>query len=394
MRFLKLIMRKRYFVYLLAAISSGAILLSSGLSTVTTSAQGTNSIYLTPASGGYAVGANFTVTVRVNTTDQVNAVTADMSYSSNLQYISIDGSGSAFGIDASSSGGGGSVSINRATITPVSGDQLVSRVTFKVLSAGTGTVSMNSSSQALSSTTNQNVVATRNGGSYTLQGGSSPSPSPTPTPTPAPTPSPTPGSTPTPTPSPSAKTSTNLPKTTIAAQGNPATTPLPGGSTVELAAPATLETTTDGTKEILKVEYILNGKVVSTDTTPPYAHNVNTVNLRNGTYSLTSKTYYKDGKVDSSKVSLVVKNPFGLTQLWLQLKHYAWLIVILLIVAGELFYLKFVRGKGSFKPKGRGSSSQGNATGHGSVVVGGSGASAVTPSASGAVVSPSQVPKV
>lgn len=390
MRFLKSIMRKRYFVYLAAAVASGAILLSSGLSAVTTSAQGTDSIYVTPASGSYAVGASFTVTVRVNTTDQVNAVTADLNYSSNLQYISIDGSGSAFGIDASSNGGNGKVSINRATITPVSGDQLVARVTFKALSAGTGSVDMASSSQALSSTTNQNVVATRNGGSYSLQGGSSPSPSPSPTPTPTASPTPTPS----PTPSASAKPTTNLPRTTIATQGNPSTTPLPGGSTVELAAPATLETTTDGSKEILKVEYLMNGKVVTTDTTPPYSHNVDTTKLRNGSYSLTSKTYYRDGKVDSSKVSLVVNNPFGLTQLWLQLKHYAWLIIILLVVAGELFYLKFIRGKGSFKPKGRIGSSQSNTTGHGDVVVGGNGASAVTSSASGAVVSPGQAPKV
>lgn len=393
MKLLKAILRKRYFVYLLAAVVSGAILVSNGLNAATTNAQGTDSLYVTPASGSYAVGASFTVTVRVNTTDQVNAVTADLTYSSNLQYISIDGSGSAFGIDASSSGGGGNVSINRATISPVSGDQLVARVTFKVLSAGTGTIGMAGSSQALSSSTNQNVVSTRNGGSYALQGGSSPAPSPAPTPTPSPSPSPTPSSTPTPTPSTNTKTTTNLPKTTIATQGNPTTTPLPGGSTVELAAPATLETTTDGAKEILKVEYLMNGKIVSTDTTPPYAHNINTAKLRNGNYSLTSKTYYKDGKVDTSKVSLVVKNPFGVTQLWLQLKHYAWLIVILLIVAGELFYLRFIRGRASFKPKGRGGASQGNNSGHGDVVVGGSAPPAV-PSASGAVVSPGQATKV
>lgn len=374
MKLLKWVLQKRHYVYVLAVMAAGIVMLSDGLQGQRTSAQGVNSMYVTPASGTYSVGANYTVSVRVNTTDQVNAVTADLTYSTNLQFVSIDGSGSAFGIDASSSGGGGTVSINRATITPVSGDQLIAKVTFKALAAGTGTVGVAGSSQALSSATNTNVVSTRNGGSYTLQGASSPAPTPAPTPTPTPV-TPTPNPSPSPSPStPSAKTTTNLPKTTIAAQGNPATTPLPGDSTVELSAPATVETTTDGTKEVVKVEYLLNGKVVSTDTAPPYAHNIDTTKLRNGTYVLTSKTYYRDGKTDSSKASLVVNNPFGMTQLWLQLKHYAWLIIILLIVAGELIYLKFFRGRGSFPTlkKPGSTASGGGAEGGGPTGVGGS----------------------
>lgn len=370
MRLLKWVLQKRHYAYMLAIMAAGGVLLSNGMQGRHTSAQGTNSMYVTPASGTYAVGANYTLSVRINTTDQVNAVTADLTYSSNLQFVSIDGSGSAFAIDASSSGGSGTVSINRATITPVSGDQLVAKVTFKALSAGNGTVTVANSSQALSSSTNTNVIAARNGGAYTLQGASTPTPTPT-TPSPSPATPTAPSPSPSPTPStPQAKT-TNLPKTTIAAQGNSSTTPLPGDSKVELSAPATVETTTDGTKEVAKVEYLLNGKVVSTDTTPPYAHNIDTTRLRNGTYALTTKTHYRDGKIDSSKASLLVNNPFGLTQLWLQLKHYAWIIIILLVVAGELIYLRFFRGRTLFPKIDKPSSTASTSAGSGPVVGGG-----------------------
>jgi len=391
MKFIGWVLQKRHYVYVLAVLAAGTALLSNNFQTQQLSAQGTNSMYLTPASGSHAVGATYVVSVRTNTTDTINAVTADLTYSANLQFVSLDGNGSAFAIDASSSGGNGSVSINRANIGAVSGDQLVSKVTFRVLSAGTGTVNVAGSSQALSSNTNQNVIGTRNGGSYTLQGPATPTPTPTPTPNPTPTPTPSPTPNATPTPAPAAKSTTNLPKTTIASQGNPTTTPLPGDSTVELSAPITVETTGDGMKEIVKVEYIMNGKVVSTDTTPPYSHNIDSTKLRNGTYSLTSKTYYKDGKADTSKASLVVKNPFGLDQFLLQLKHYAWLIIILLIVAGELVYLKFVRGRG-FKYSKKSDGTPTNTTGHGNVIVGGS-SGMVNPTPSATIITPVQTPK-
>jgi len=346
MKSLNWLLQKRHIVYVIAIAASATVLAADGLGLRPAGAQAANSLYLSPASGTYTTGANFTVAVRVNTSGDINAVGADMTYGPNLQYVSIDSNGSAFSIDASSTGGNGLVSISRATITPVSGDQLVAKVTFKALSAGTGVVTMAGSSQALSSSTNQNVLAARNGGSYSIMTPTTPVAPTSATPTPLAPATPSAGTTRGGTPT----ATTSLPKTTIATQGNPTTTPLPGDSTVELSEPATVETSAEGGREIAKVEYLLNGKVVSTDTAPPYAHNIDTKSMRNGTYSLTSKTYYVDGKTDTSKVSLVVNNPFGLKQLWLQLKHYAWLIIILLIIAGELVYLKFIRGR---KPSGR-----------------------------------------
>ena len=331
-------------------------------------AQTANSIYVTSASGSYKVGDSFTVSVRVNTSDPINAVGARLSYSDSLQFVSIDGGGSAFGIDASSTGGSGSVAIDRGTTVAVSGDQLVTKLTFKAVAAGNGSLQMLNGSQALSASTNQDVLSTRNGGTYTVaapvSGVTTPAPT-TPTPMtsiPAPT-------------APAPKT--NNSKTTIAPRGNSTPTPLPGDSTIELSAPATVETTADEGREINKVEYLLNGKLVSTDATPPYSHAIDTTNLANGKYSLTTKTYYEDGKIETSMASLVVNNPFGAKQLWLQLKRYVWLVVLLLAITGGLVYLRAFRGRGnSSHDHGKGGSEalKNLNTGHGAVFVGGSSA--------------------
>src|SRR4029078_5857401 len=96
MKIIRWVLKKRHYVYLFAVLAAGTALLSNNFDTQQLSAQGTNSMYLTPASGSYAVGTNYVVSVRTNTSDTVNAVTADLTYSSNLQFVSIDGSGSAF----------------------------------------------------------------------------------------------------------------------------------------------------------------------------------------------------------------------------------------------------------------------------------------------------------
>lgn len=385
MKSVRWILNKRHYVYVVGLVLAGGLLLTGGSNSQQISAQSADSIYLTPATGTYTVGNTFTVTIRENSSTAVNAAQADLGYSSNLEFVSIDGAGSAFGIDASSTGGGGSVSISRGNIAAVSGDQLISKVTFKVIGAGAASITMLPSSEVLSSTTNQNVATTRNGGSYTAAGAATPSPTPTPTPAATPT-SPTP--TPTPTTKPSASSATaSAPKsqaaTTIASQGSATATPLPGDSKVELKAPATVDAVPVDGKPVTKVEFLINNKVVSTDTTPPYSQSIDSDNMRNGTYSLTTKTYYKDGTIDSSVASFVVRNPLDVKQVLLQLKHFAWLIIILLIIAGELVYLKFFKNR----PHGNlpGSGGINAASGHGNVVIGGSsGGTAVQP----AVISP------
>lgn len=313
--------------------------------TTPVSAQAADSIYVTPASGNYPVGTSFTVSVRENTSTQVNAVQADLAYSSNIQFVSIDASGSAFGIDASSTGGGGVVSMSRGTIVPVSGDKLVAKVTFKVVAAGKATISMQESSVVLSSSTNTDVIKSRNGSSFEpQQGGTAPSPTPTPVVT---------------TPEPSTPAGNNgglargsLPVNTIAPLGSGQSSAMPGDSVVELEAPATIVTTPDATRKVMKVEYLLNGKLLATDDSPPYSYTLDTTQYRNGSYTFTTRTYYQDGAPDISNSTIVVKNKLTPHQLWLNVVHYAWLIVIVLVIVAEILYLKFFRRNRHRPPSG------------------------------------------
>jgi hypothetical protein len=325
-------------------------------------------MYVTPASGSYKVGDSFTVSIRVNTTDQINAVGARLAYGESLQFVSIDAAGTAFGVDATSTGGGGTVSIDRATITPVSGDQLLAKINFKAVASGSGSVQVLNDSEALSNATNQNVITERNGAIFTVAAAASGVTSIPTTNTPA-----------TPT-TPATVTKTNNSKTTIAPQGNSTPSPLPGDSVIELSAPATIETTDGDVGEISKVEYYLNKKLVHTDTAPPYSYSVDTTNLANGTYALGTKTFYKDGKTTMSTSSLVVNNAFGAKQLWLQLKRYAWVVALLIIAAGGLLYLKLLRGQGKsfFSKNDRGSGTIAT-SGHGAIVIGGQSSATIAP---------------
>ena len=289
---------------------------------------GDGTMYVNPSSGSYGVGQQFTVEVRENSNSTaVNASEADMNYSSNnLQFVSIDGTGSDFGVDAQKTGGDGKIVIARGNTSPLTGDKLLAKVTFKVTGTGTGTVEMASTSVTLSSSTNGDVIANRKGASYTL------------------TSTPGGGGNPTPTPPPSGGGG----GTTIAPTGNNKPLPVTGGSSIELSDPAVLQTT-DAAQNIKKVEYSLNGKLVATATQPPFSYTLDTRHIRNGTYKLTVKTYYKDGRIDSTDSSIVVKNPIDFTQVMLQLRHYAWLLLLVaLIVGGGIWFMFFRRpGDGS-----------------------------------------------
>lgn len=138
---------------------------------VTTS---TSQLYLTPASSSVLNGSTMTVAVRMNSgADTVNAVQANLLYNAaQLQYISMDYIGSAFTLQAVSSGGAGSVKIARATSgggEPTKGNQLVANVKFKVLTAGvSSTISFASSSVVIRSTDNANILTQSKPGVYRL----------------------------------------------------------------------------------------------------------------------------------------------------------------------------------------------------------------------------------
>ena len=130
-----------------------------------------NRIYLSPASANPGVGQTVTVEVRENSgATAVNAVQANFTYpTARLQFVSISADGSAFPVQAENSGASGQVKIARGTTTPVSGDQLLAKVTFKVTATGSAPLDFNTGTALASSTTHGNVLGATTGATYTLK---------------------------------------------------------------------------------------------------------------------------------------------------------------------------------------------------------------------------------
>ncbi|HSW79972.1 MAG TPA: Ig-like domain-containing protein [Candidatus Saccharimonadales bacterium] len=338
----KLKLRKQHAIYLVVFMLTGAAILASKAPNIAIHAASSDYMYLSPSSGSHSAGSTFTVQIKENSyTDTVNAVQADLTYpTAKLQFVSTSLSGTAFGVTASNTGGSGNISIALGTIAAVSGDKLVATVTFKALASGTANVTFKNSSAVLSSTTNQNVAVAFNGGTYTIPGTTTPPP-------PSPTPSPTPHPSPTPPPSSGSTKSTPPPPpaTSIAPKNNPKPVTIPDNSQVELNEQATVQTTPTNTGQVTKIEYYLNDKKVATVTQAPYNYSVDTTNMRNGTYKLTTKTYYQDGQVAAKNTSVIVKNPFGWNQFRLQARHYfAYVVIIILLIGFGTWYLIQRRG--------------------------------------------------
>jgi hypothetical protein len=126
------------------------------------------SMYLSSSKSVVYQNENVDVSVRMSTgTTKVNAVQANLSYStSSLQFISIT-AGSAFEIEAEKSGGGGSVKIGRGTLSPKSGDKLIATVRFKALkSSGTASITWAAGSQLVDDGTP--IATSQSGTSFTM----------------------------------------------------------------------------------------------------------------------------------------------------------------------------------------------------------------------------------
>ncbi len=136
-----------------------------------------SSLSVIPASSNVALGSTFTVTIRENSgIDTVNAVQADLTYpATKLQFNSIDVTSSAFSVQATNTGGAGTISIARGTSTPVSGDQIVAVVSFTAIGTGAANVAFAASSAVLSSVTNTNLLTITNPGVYTVADATAPS---------------------------------------------------------------------------------------------------------------------------------------------------------------------------------------------------------------------------
>jgi cell division septation protein DedD len=130
--------------------------------------NGSATMYLSPASTTLAQGASFDLDIHEDSgNDTVNAAQAFLSYSSNLTFVSITSSPD-FSVNATSTGGGGSVKVVRGTITPVTGDKIVATVRFTANTSGTGTVSFDSGSTVVRSNDNGKETMTFQNGTYNI----------------------------------------------------------------------------------------------------------------------------------------------------------------------------------------------------------------------------------
>lgn len=159
-------------VFVLISIPLTAFAAMQDRRQVTKAAAGTATMSLSPASKTLNQGESFTVQIREDSgTEPVNAVQANLTYDANmLDFVSIDDAGTAFGFPLDESGGGGSVKIARMSIPdPQTGDQLIVTVTFTAKTTpGATTIDFASGTAIVRSTDNVDILGSTTPGTYTI----------------------------------------------------------------------------------------------------------------------------------------------------------------------------------------------------------------------------------
>jgi hypothetical protein len=167
------------FAMLFAGVGCFLIFKSSAAPSPTTGANSTDSsatvmMWVEPATQQLKPNATLTAEVWIDSGSQeVNAVQAHLSYSPDkLDFVSIDSSTSAFSIEAESQGTNGQITVVRGTTKPLTGKQLVSKVTFRphtrIGHGGQVKLNLTSESRVLSSTNNKDILSSRTSGVYDL----------------------------------------------------------------------------------------------------------------------------------------------------------------------------------------------------------------------------------
>lgn len=159
-------------VFVLISIPLTAFAAMQDRRQVTKAAAGTATMSLSPASKTLNQGESFTVQIREDSgTEPVNAVQANLTYDANmLDFVSIDDTGTAFGFPLDESGGGGSVKIARMSIPDSqTGDQLIATVTFTAKTIpGATTIDFASGTAIVRSTDNVDILGSTTPGTYTI----------------------------------------------------------------------------------------------------------------------------------------------------------------------------------------------------------------------------------
>ena len=229
-----------------------------------TQAAETATMSLSPATKSINQGESFSVQIKENSnTEPVNAVQANLSYDvSMLDFVSINGEGSAFPVPLEESGGGGVVKIGRMLPgESATGDQLVATLNFTAKTTpGTATVSFSSGTALVRSTDNTDILGSTIPGVYTI--GDPP------------------------------------PVVTI-------TNPTEGE---EVSGEVNVTATATDNNGVSKVEFYVDSSLRSTDTSLPYEYRWDTTADSDGDHTVKALAFDTASKSAEDSITVVVKN--------------------------------------------------------------------------------------
>lgn len=224
----------------------------------------TGSLYLSPAAQTVNVGASLTTVIRLTPGVTVDGVEATVTYDqTKLTFVSVNGTGSPFDVELGpQTGGAGTVKITRGNLgTGVSADALVANIVFTAV-AGSGTSTLQITGNATK------------GGAYT---------------------------------NPAVTNSTITFRTpdTIA----PVTAITAPAATAALSMTQNVTATATDAVGVTKVEFWMDGQLLSSDTTAPYSYSLDTTKYATGAHTLQTKAYDAAGNVgNSAVVNVTIKN--------------------------------------------------------------------------------------
>jgi len=133
------------------------------------------SLYLSPSSGTYEVGSNFSVKVKVNSGGQaINAAEATLTFNpAEISVVNISKTGSIFSFctqDPTFSNSAGNIVFSGGTPTPFTGTSgTLITITFKAKISGSAQVSFSSGSVLAADGKGTNILSNMSGGIYTLK---------------------------------------------------------------------------------------------------------------------------------------------------------------------------------------------------------------------------------
>jgi len=138
---------------------------------------------VSPSSGSYSAGQTFTATIQVDPAgDSVNAVEADLTFDKTvLSVVNVSKTGSVFSLwttEPAFSNTAGTISFGGGSPTPFSSRSTLLTVTFRTLTNGTGAVAFGTASALAADGRGTDVLANKNGASYTVAAATTPTPTP------------------------------------------------------------------------------------------------------------------------------------------------------------------------------------------------------------------------